>query len=590
MKGLYFFPGERQRKPDNDTDPYTTHPLDPRDEHWNSVKSTRAWVVDRMVRAHANVVVMSYWSDMPQWSPMNVASDVKRNVVCRKHPELTFQLESGETVPGVLDAVQGRPLLIVPAIEEGNDPDCPELPHFVFSAEFPFRRLTPAESPQCGPLRNNVDRSAALVAQLESDVHGATGTALHGFALRLKDAQQHLANDRAAVDRCARSVAPGLISRIGLLVDFFRGRMNLWGQMYDRNGDPRYAVNILHVRSNVIAQRLHDDGDDREFAAGFDIVAARVKSLYHIDVGFTIDTIDGGGSYSALPGEAGAALERTPSVLAIQGFASEIFSGVIDNGDSTPCVLKPDKRCVPHDNNVANLERLADWKRAALEDWLRTQVPVVLDVTNGYDARVVFGRSPQGPPPRTAFWGDNLDYTEDRWRNWMSELKGPGIKGIVFDTWNGYTEGYAAVASVEHGQTVLNWLTDLLEPPPWDCSHMHYVNGAPTHRVYGGICEKWLQLGADRAFGAPVSDELPNGTGRAQYFVDSKAIYWSGNTGAHSAVGLIGKAYREAGAGISCLGFPVSDEEVSGNDRILRFERGTISWTQGDSLARIACR
>ena len=30
----------------------------------------------------------------------------------------------------------------------------------------------------------------------------------------------------------------------------------------------------------------------------------------------------------------------------------------------------------------------------------------------------------------------------------------------------------------KHGWTVYNWLTDLLEPPPWDYSHMHYVNGA----------------------------------------------------------------------------------------------------------------
>jgi hypothetical protein len=29
---------------------------------------------------------------------------------------------------------------------------------------------------------------------------------------------------------------------------------------------------------------------------------------------------------------------------------------------------------------------------------------------------------------------------------------------------------------------------------------------------------------------------------------------------------------------------------MSGNDRISRFERGTVAWTQGDTLARIACR
>jgi hypothetical protein len=59
-----------------------------------------------------------------------------------------------------------------------------------------------------------------------------------------------------------------------------------------------------------------------------------------------------------------------------------------------------------------------------------------------------------------------MNYSDDRWRNWLSELKSSGIKGIVMDTWNGYTEGYAAVPSREHGAIVYNWLTDLLEPDP----------------------------------------------------------------------------------------------------------------------------
>jgi hypothetical protein len=42
-------------------------------------------------------------------------------------------------------------------------------------------------------------------------------------------------------------------------------------------------------------------------------------------------------------------------------------------------------------------------------------------------------------------------------------LKNAGIKGIVMDTWNGFTEGYAAVPAREHGTTVYNWLSDLME-------------------------------------------------------------------------------------------------------------------------------
>ncbi len=530
VKGVYFFPGEGRH-----ANNYTTHPLDPADEKWNSSPdpSTRVLVMDRMVRAHVSTVVMSYWSDMPQWSPMDVASKTRRNVVCKKKPDVEFFLESDEPVIGVLAAAKGRHLVILPVVEQGNDKDCPEVPHWEFSEEFPF---LPFELPDNPELR----------------------------------------------------VAPGLVARVGKLVEVFRGRMDQWAQIYDRDGVPRYAVQIIHVSSNVIDQLVGTDRDDKQFAKGFDDVAARVKSLYHIDVGFTIDTTGLNTRYSAFPHEAGRALEKTPSVLAIQGFVSEIFSGLINNGPD-PCVKIERGLCEPQDNNRDNLERLADWKRDALNAWLETGVPIILDITSGYDARIVFGRFPDGTPGRTAFWGDNFNYTEDRWRNWMSELKEPRIKGIVVDTWNGYTEGYAAVPSLEHGHTVYNWLTDLLEPAPWDCSHMHYVNGAPTHRVYGAVCEKWKQLGADRAFGPPVSEELPSGRGRKQYFLDQKAIYWSGGTGAHAVYGIIGKTYQETGASESCLGFPVADEEPNNDGRILRFEHGTITWRPGDARGSIHC-
>lgn len=496
VKGTYFFPGERG----GNAWTYTTQPLNPQDEHWNSDPSTRTWVMNRMVQAHVNTVVMSYWSNMPQWSPMEIGP---------------------ATLSGVLDAVQGQPLVVIPAIEVGFDPDHPEIPHWEFSKEFPYR---PGD----------------------------------------------------------KRVAPGLVDRIGQLVELFHGRMNLWARMYDRDGSPRYAVHLLHVSSDVITQVLNKHEDDDEFAAAFDNVAEQVRIRYKIPIGFTLDTI-GLKPYSAYPREAGAALKRTLSVLAIQGFASEVFSDMVKAGPR--CFANDWHQCKQHDNNVDNLERLADWKRSAVSEWVKTGVPVILDVSNGFDGRIVWSKTPGG----VGFWGDNLNYTDDRWRNWMSQLKGSGIKGITFNTWNGYTEGYAAVPSFEHGFTVYNWLRDLLEPPPWDCSHMHYVNGAGTHRVYGAICEKWIQLGADRAFGAPVSEELPSARGRVSFFTDGKAIYWSGATGAHEVHGLIGKTYREAGADKSCLGLPVSDEEESNGGRVSRFEHGKIDWKPGDVSGRITC-
>jgi len=477
---------------------YTTHPLDPRNEHWNSDPSTRGWVMDRMVRAHINTVVMSYWSNMPQWSPMDIGQT---------------------TLSGVLDAVQGRPLVVMPGIEGGNDPGHPEIAQWEFSKEFPYN---------------------------PSD----------------------------------RRVAPGLVERIGQLVELFKGRMNLWAQVYDRDGKPRYAVHVLHVSSDVISQELNKDTDDKAFAQAFDDVAAQVYSRYKVLVGFTLDTI-GGRRYSAYPREAGKALEQTPSVLAVQGFASEVFSGLVMSGP--PCSTEDWRLCQPYDNNADNLGRLADWKRTAVRDWMATGVPVILDVSNGFDGRIVWKKD------GTGYWGDNLNYTDDRWRNWMSQLKGSGVRGITFNTWNGYTEGYAAVPSFEHGFTVYEWLRDLLEPDPWDCSHMHYLNGARTHRVYGAICEKWVQLGADRGFGAPVSEELPSVHGRVQHFTDGKAIYWSGTTGAHELHGLIARTYREEGGDASSLGLPVSDEAPNDEGgRVSYFQHGRIDWNPGDTRGHVS--
>ena len=177
----------------------------------------------------------------------------------------------------------------------------------------------------------------------------------------------------------------------------------------------------------------------------------------------------------------------------------------------------------------------------------------------------------------------------------MSELKGSGVKGITFDTWNGYTEGYSAVPSREHGQTVYNWLI-FCPSRNRGLQSLHYMIGVRTYRVHGAICDKWIQLSADRGFGAPVSGEVASARGRASYFMEvggkpweRKAIYWSGATGAHEVHGLIAKAYWEAGGDGSCLGLPVSDEEPSGNGRVSRFEHGQIDWKPGDTRGHITC-
>lgn len=359
----------------------------------------------------------------------------------------------------------------------------------------------------------------------------------------------------------------GLVERIGDMVKLFSGRRKLWAQLYDCNGKARYTVHILHVAS----KRKNANGDlldDKTFANAFDRVAAEVKRRFRIDVGFTLDVMcNPEYTYCASPKNAGQALESTASVLAIQGFASEIFSG----------------KLVSNDNNPDNLEQLVDWKREAVVDWVKTGIPVILDVSNGYDGRIVW------KDQNVFFWGDNKNYTNDRWRNWMSLVKGPGIRGITFNTWNGYTEGYVAAPTQEHGYTVYNWLRDLFTPPPWNYDHTHYEGGIRTFRVYGAICEKWVQLGSDRGFGAPISEEQASGAGRVSFFADGKAIYWSLRTGAHEVHGIIAQKYFTLGGGASVLGLPVTDEITEGNSKTVYFEHGRMEWLLGTTSVCVIC-
>ena len=513
VKGVYFFPGESA----GNIGAYTVHPLLADDQHWNSVLSSRTRVIDRIASTGANTIVMSYWGDLPNSSPMCLDPSVISPSERCPNPSSEFGLSS------LLAAVQNRHLVVLPSIEGGD----PAFNQWAFSADFP----SPPNS-----------------------IFG---------------------------------VAPGLVQRIGQLVQLFGHETNLWAKLYDRDGASRYAVAIIHACSDS------PWANDMSFAGGFSDVEAEIYSLFEIHVGFVLDLIGNRAcAYTAAPNTAGKMLEEQPSVLAVNGYASEVFSGKV-KPPAIPCDPHPDCSgrtnfllCNAEDNNRDNLENLANWKRDAVNDWATTNLPLILDVSSGFDGRIIWAHCPVG----AAFWGDNMDYVDDRWRNWLSELKGTTIKGIVFDTWNGYTEGYVAVPSFEYGDTVNNWLTDLFDPDPRVCSHMHYVNGARTSRVYGAICEKWIQLGADRGFGAPASEELRTDHGKVSHFVDGKSIYWSANTGAISLYGIIEKTYREINTDASCLGLPTSDEISSQASAVATFEHGTITWTRGDATGTVKCQ
>jgi hypothetical protein len=125
----------------------------------------------------------------------------------------------------------------------------------------------------------------------------------------------------------------------------------------------------------------------------------------------------------ATAGSVGTQLEKIPAVLAIQGFIPEVFS----DGDDI-------------DRFEAKASYWSDWRSCGL--------PVFWDVSPGYDAHIVF--------PGSEKYGNNA-----QWRIYIQESWDNGFQGMVYNTWNGYTEGYAAMSSLEYGDMISNWVPSL---------------------------------------------------------------------------------------------------------------------------------
>ena len=492
MKSVYFFPGDTGAYNEN---LYTAHPTLQSDQHWNSDPSARRDVIDRMVAANVNTICMSYWGDdMQQWSPMAL----DRN-----------------SAAAVVEAVNGKPIVIVPSLESGSDSANPTGPHWRFSEDFPYA--------------NGVYTSAGL--------------------------------------------APSLLARLRTVSDLFKDHRGAWAQMYDRDGKPRYVVHILQAWAEQVPAVAGKTADEI-VAEAFDAVAAQFYASEGLAIGFTLDVTDGPvGSYSFTPSASGAVLEHASSVLAIQLFLSEARAGRVQNG----APFGP-----PFDNNVSNLNAMIDGKLGLLELWRITNLPVVYDVTPGFDGRFVWAGG------GTGFWGDNYNYTSDDWRNLQSERKNKNFIGVTLYTWNGYTEGYAAVPTVEHGETIYDWLGDVYSGDPRDCHHVAYEDGRASHLVSGQICVKWQALNGSRGvLGEPTSDELTSARARYAHFEEGD-IFAAAELGVHDVYGAAAREYERLGYEQSCLGLPIADQETTADGGfIARFEHGSI--TLVDGIATASC-
>ena len=229
-------------------------------------------------------------------------------------------------------------------------------------------------------------------------------------------------------------VAPGLVSQIkNLIWRYLKNPAHpewaqRWARIYDRSGSPRHAVALIHAASDRLDRSRHE-----AFAAGFDLVADTVEEATGVEVGFLLDLLPPGtyapGVYRPSPEQTGPFLAATESVLAVNCFIPEIWVGSADNA------------------------ALLAWKRDFVRRWRQTGLPVLMDVSPGYDAHLIFGSSAAPPYGYTVGWREGL----------AAMAADFSLTGLTYNSWNGYTEGMAGVPTQEHATAFYDWLAGL--PP-----------------------------------------------------------------------------------------------------------------------------
>jgi hypothetical protein len=399
MKSMFFFPGQWRgvvgeafyAGPDPSAPPlapatnafcnYTAVPVDGwMNLGWsdNIGGEKREHAVDLMLAAGVNVVNMSYWGPpnvdrWAFWAPMHSAP--------RANEEL-------------FDQAVGKPVLIAPYIEDGAS------------------------------TQDNEKRAAPDDPVEQTGCHFEKGPKGQSPAYRFVDTFPGTAADPA----------PRLVEQIVDLIDRFLLRPKnkewpaKWAQMYDRDGKPRYVVSLIHVASN------QENVSDETFAKGFGWVADRIYALRGVRVGFTLDALppDHNAVFKPSPKKTGPFLAKQRSVLAIQPFIPEVFRGF-----ATGLCRDAASGCDARDGLSPQLGQLLQWKRDFISGWVGTGIPVILDVSSGYDAHLVFAAD---NPPR---YGNNVS-----WRLGQEEmLNALGVRGITGNAWNGYTEALAFVPS-----------------------------------------------------------------------------------------------------------------------------------------------
>jgi hypothetical protein len=254
--------------------------------------------------------------------------------------------------------------------------------------------------------------------------------------------------------------APLLVEKIQDLVNRYLSNPansqwpSKWARVYDQEGKERYLISIIHVSSNK------ESITDQEFAAGFDQVADVVFANTGFRVGFALDVLPpdsyAPGSFKATPALTGSWLALQTSVLAIQCFLPEIWTGMSNEND------------------------LIAWKRNYHNSWINTGIPFIHDLTPGYDAHIVFPSSP--------VYGNTQSWLDHQ----TQAINDLGSKALTFNAWNGYTEGMAGVPTINYGDAIYLWL----------CAQFGGNCSSSTERITGNCSREYLEV-----FPNPVTDQ-----------------------------------------------------------------------------------
>jgi hypothetical protein len=284
-----------------------------------------------------------------------------------------------------------------------------------------------------------------------------------------------------------------------------------WAQAYDQDLNPRYMISIINVAS------WDPTVTDQTFAEGFDRLADSVFARTGVKVGFSLAVLPDdppfGTQFRPNPQTTGPYLRNQKSVLSVQCYLPEAFL------------------------SIGNEPFILDWKHQFGSRWIASGIPYIQDVTAGYDAHIVF--------PNVDIYGNNPD-----WREALeTSVQKHRAQGITFNTWNGYTEGYAGMPTNEYGSGTYLWVHDLFTnflpnnslhniPGKIEAEDWSTAAGVETDRCHddhGGLYVGWLEEGDRIDYDVDIIED--------RYYIDLRVGKPNGTTPGQGQIQLDGVPY-----------------------------------------------